>query len=227
MVKTEKGGEMKIHIITPFYREYLSKTLVHYLEPMGIEWYPVCAPGEIMPIKKPWIHALNVDALVNRQNAWKKVNDFADMCEINDDDYYGFMCDDNMYEPGFFDIIREQTAKIIMFSMYRGDRIPIELSDVPHHATTLHIRGPNDVRPGNIDIMQYIIKGDIFRTHRFDIYDHAYSDGHYAVHLKNEHLKDIVFLPELFALFNYFQPGRYTDPNRFLKPTWKMPEIIE
>lgn len=218
---------MKIHILTPFYRRYLSKTLVHYLEPMGVEWYPICAPGEDMLIEKPWIHKVNVEKLVNKQNAWKKINDFVDMHEIDENDYYGIMCDDNMYEPGFFDIIRQQNAKIIMFSMYRGDRVPVELPDVPHPASTLIINGPGAVRPGNIDIMQYIMKGDIFKTHRFDIYDHAYSDGHYAVHFRDEHLDEIKFIPDLFALFNYFQPGRYTRPELFLKPTWKMPEIIE
>jgi len=226
---------MDIHVLTPFYRDYLAPTLIHYLEPMGIIWHPIVTVEERWPTvaqakghkkQKYWIHPLVVPKLAPGMNAFKKINDFIEMRHIVDDDYYGFMCDDNMYSPNFFDVIRQQTAKILMFSMYRGDTVPDRKGEVPHHATTLRIAEPWDVRHGNIDIMQYIIKGEIFRKYRFDVYDHAYSDGHYAERLKFQHPDDIQFLPNLYCFFNYFQPGRYTDPSKFLDPTWKMPKFV-
>jgi hypothetical protein len=194
---------------------------------MDIEWYPIQTPKELLPKGSPvlpdWVHPILVNELGPGQNAFKKINDFADTQEIIPNDYYAFMCDDNMYEPGFFDIIRKQTAKVIICSLYRGDTVPP--IGVSHPATTIRLKGPKGIRPGNIDIMQYIIKGEIFKQHRFDVYDHGYSDGHYAVALKKAHLNDMVFLPDLFGLFNYFQTGRYTKKEALLKPRWSLPEV--
>ena len=217
---------MKIHILTPFWRTYLAPTLIHYLEPMGIEWYPVVAPKEDIPFDRDWIHPIHVDELVPPTTCARKINDFLDTQEVINDDYYGFMCDDNMYEPGFFDIIRQQTAKILIVSAYRGDTIPPDRTIARHSTSILRITSLKGIRIGQIDYCQYIIKGEIFKQNRFDIYNKV-TDGAYAVHLRLTYPNDIVFLPDSYVFFNYFQPGRYTTAKTFVKSTWMLPEIIK
>jgi hypothetical protein len=214
---------MKIHIITAFYRVHLAQTLIHYLEPMGIEWYPVVAPKEDIPFDKEWIHPIHVNELLHNEFPYRKINDFLDTQEVIDDDYYGFMSDDNMYEPGFFDIIKTQTAKIIICSLYRGDTIPNDDAISKYPPTILKPVTLKNIRIGHIDLAQYIIKGEIFKKNRFNI-STPVADGLYAVNLRINYQNDIVFLPDSYVFFNYFQIGRYTKKDTFIKDTWELPK---
>jgi hypothetical protein len=161
---------------------------------------------------------------LSNNNCSRKFNDFLDTQEVIDDDYYGFMCDDNMYEPGFFDVIRQQTAKILIVSAYRGDSIPRDGS-APHGTNILRITSLTGIKIARIDFCQYIIKGEIFKQNRFDPFNKV-SDGVYAVNLRLKYPNDIVFLPDSYVFFNYLQPGRYTTTSTFVKQTWVLPEII-
>ena len=216
---------MKIHIITPFFRTHLIPTLIHYLEPMGIEWHPVIGHDSEARFDRDWIHPVRTDELLPTDMCYKKIDDFADTQEIIDDDYYGFMGDDDMYEPEFFDVIREQTAKIIMFSVYRGDSIPTGDDSEPHPWTPIRISSIEDVRVCNIGMGMYIVKGEILKQNRFGN-NHKWDDGRYAVRLRGQFPDDIVLLPDLFIFGNFFQPGRYNKKEAFLKPNWELPEII-
>jgi hypothetical protein len=217
---------MKIHVGTQFHREGLLKTLIHNLEPMGIEWYPVCDSEEIKAFEtnnKPWIHPILCKPLQSPpEHACRKLNNFLDGIEIDDNDYYCFLDDDSMYEPGFFDVIRQQTSKIIFCSLSRGDSIPVGAH--PHPTYPLIIRGLNDVRVYNIGMCQYIIKGEIAKKVRFRNQNN-FDDGIFAENLKRLFPHDCHFLPDLFVFGNYFEPGRYNN-NWKIKSHWKGPEII-
>jgi hypothetical protein len=216
---------MKIHILTPFYRIHLAQTLIHYYEPMGIEWYPIVAPKEDIPFDRDWIHPIHVTELAPKETCARKFNDFLDTQEVIDNDYYGFMCDDNMYEPEFFDVIRKQTAKILIVSAYRGDTLPPDYTVARHGTNILKITSLKNIRIGQIDYCQYIIKGKIFKQNRFDTFNKV-NDGVYAVNLRLTYPNDIVFLPDSYVFFNYLQPGRYTTTSTFVKSTWSLPNII-
>jgi hypothetical protein len=221
---------MNIHIITPFHRENMIKTLIKYMEPMNIIWYPVCDPDEIQSfegINEDWIRpVLCPPLIIPPDQAFRKLNDFLNAAEIIDKDYYAFMGDDDMFEPGFFDVIKQQTAKIIFCSLARGDTIPAEAEGAGRHPVyPLIINGPEDVRVFNIGLMQFIIKGEIARQVRFNNTSN-HDDGKMAEFLKNTFPDDIVYLPGWFGFGNYFEPGRYTNNNWKLKPEWKLPEII-
>jgi len=203
-----------------------------YFEPMGIHFYPMVAPEhDVFPKDIDWLHPIHVPELwrVSREipgeACFRKINDFLDTQEINDDDYYGFMTDDDMYEPGFFDVIRQQTAKIIIYSLYRGDSIPYDEIAAPHPTTPLIMNGHGDVRVCNIGLLQYIIKGEIFKQTRFSTTDY-WGDGHFAVDLKTRWPNEVRYIPDLWAFGGYFQPGRYTRSDLLRKPAWKLPEII-
>jgi hypothetical protein len=192
---------------------------------MNIQWYPMVSPERDIFEKRSWVHPLHTKELVPGEACFRKLNDFLETQEIIDSDYYGFIDDDSMYEPGFFDIIRQQTAKIIIYSLSRGDTIPND--EVAKHPTNpLIIKSLRDIRVGNIGLPQYILKGEIIKQTRFDP-THYHGDGYYAHILRMKFPQEIKILSDLFVFGNYFQPGRYTDATKFLKPSWFLPEIIK
>ena len=218
---------MKIHVGTQFHRNYLLPTLIHYLEPMNIKWYPVCDPEEIKTfenINKPWIHPILCKPLQSPpEHACRKLNDFIENIAINDNDYYCFMGDDDMYEPGFFDVIRKQTTPIIFVSLSRGDTIPEGAH--PHPTYPLIMRDPDDVRVYNIGMTQYIMKGSIVKQMRFKNQNN-FDDGIFGEDLKNKFPNQAKFIHDLFVFGNYFEPGRYTNDNWKLKKHWELPKYV-
>ncbi|MHA1342376.1 MAG: hypothetical protein ACTSQG_00185 [Promethearchaeota archaeon] len=215
---------MKIHIITPFYRQHLLPTLIKYLEGIDIEWHPVCDPVDIKAFEnndKSWVHPLLCPPLkIPGDQCYRKFNDFIDAGDIINEDYYGFMGDDDMFEPGFFDVIRQQTAKIIVYSNYRGNN---PTSNHPQYP--LIMKNIDDICVCNIGTGMYIVKGEILKQTKFKI-DHIWDDGRYAENLKNKWPNDIQILPDLFIFGNYFEPGRFTSKENFIKNTWELPQII-
>jgi hypothetical protein len=236
---------MKIHVLTPFWRKDLIPTLIHHLEKHNIEWYPIIAPNEQIDLEKEslselfnreWIHPVvvpNIDMAKEPLGSFRKFNDFLDTQEIIDSDYYCFMSDDDGYEPGFFDVIRKQIAKIIMCSMYRGNHLPTADKTCASHSTCpLFMRNFEDIRFCHVGQEQFIIKGEIFKKHRWCTPNtrNAPADGAYAIELKEKYKDEILFLPNLFVFFNYFQPRRYNKRagkrRPLLKSTWEYPTII-
>lgn len=127
---------------------------------------------------------------------------------IQDDEYYCFMGDDDMYEPGFFDTIRKQSADIIIVSLARGDTIPKEAKGESRHPTyPLILKSLADIRVCNIGLPQFIIKGHILKQVKFLILESC-GDGYYAEELRKQFPDKIMFLPDTFAFMNYFEPGR-------------------
>ena len=216
---------MDIHIICPFSRGFMIPVLIKYLKPCNIQFYPVCDSKEMEYFKnntESWIHPVSCPPLtIPGDQAYRKLNDFIDSQTIVDDDYYGFMGDDDMYEPGFFDTIRQHESDIIFCSLYRGDTIPEGAH--PHPAKPLIIRGPESVRVYNIGLPQYIIKGRILKKIRFNNANN-FDDGLFAEDLLKR-FKNILFLPDLFVFGNSFYPCRYTSSKNFIKPEWRLPEL--
>ena len=218
----------KIHIITPFYRKHLLKTLIHYLEPMNIEWHPVCDLVDIEAFEnnnREWIQPLLCSSFKPGEQCYRKLNDFIDNTVIIDNDYYCFNCDDDMYEPDFFNNIRNQTSNILIVSMVRGNSITHNPDIINHPNFPLIQKSLNDIRVCNIGLQQYIIKGLILKQMRFGI-TRDIDDGLFAEELKRKFPNDIKFLSDCFVFFNYFEPGRYTNNDWKIKSHWELPKII-
>lgn len=232
-----------IHLICPFYRKHLLPTHINYLKPTGIYWHPVCDPIDIKAfdaINESWIYPFLCSDLIGLKKdnpidaracdkatfnaCFGKINAFINAGNIIDDDYYGFMGDDDSYEPGFFDVIRQQTAKILMFSLSRGNAIPHD-AFTRHPTSPLIISSHNNVRAGAIGLPQYIMKGVILKQMRLRMATNC-DDGYFAEELVARFLSDIKFLPEIFAFGNFFEPGRYTDTSFKLKANWELPRFI-
>ena len=220
---------MNIHIICPFYRKTLLPTLLKYLEPENIIWHPICDHIDIqafdinhLPL---WVQPIICAPFLATDMCYRKINDFLDIGTIIDSDYYGFMGDDDMYEPGFFDTIRQQTARILVYSCYRGDTTPVIEEAEQHPSNPLIIRTIDDIQVGRVGLGMYIIKGEILRQTRFGN-NHKWDDGYFAVNLKERWPGEIKILSDLFVFGNYFEPGRFTSKNNFIKNTWELPVIV-
>lgn len=216
---------MKIHVICPFMRQHLLATLIDYLEPMNIEWYPIVLEREKFEINIEWIHQIIINDLPEGGLGYKKVNYFIDTYPIVDEDYYCLMGDDDMYEQAFFDEIKKQTADIIYVSLSRGNAIPTYEGVTPHATYPLIITKLEDVRRYNINFAQYIMKGKILKQMRFGYIENC-EDGIFAEQLKEKFPNDYIFLPNLFVFSNYFEPERYTNNDWKIKQHWELPKII-
>jgi hypothetical protein len=219
---------MRIHIITGFYRKHLLPTLIHYLEPMNIEWHPICDAEDIKAFDdntRAWIHPFLCPPIKHGiDQACVKLNYYLGYDGVNcnfvpfpageiiDDDYYCFMGDDDMFEPGFFDVIRQQTAKIIFTALSGG-------------WDTLIPRKLEDIQICHIGLAQYVLKGEILKQMSFRNGD-GIDDGVFATVLRDKFPNDIIFLPDLYAFGNFFRQGQFVGEAWKLKSNWESPKII-
>ena len=204
---------MNFHAIMPFYRKRLTEELRNHFKPMGLIWHPVCDFIDIQAFDHntdDWIKPLLCAPLkIPGDQCYRKNNDFIKAGDIIDDDYYGFIHDDDMYIPGFIDKIKQQTAKIIFYSMGRGQNFATDdIGPFNWPPVAIILNTPEDIHVAGIDMCQYIVKGDILRQTEFGN-GSCEDDGWYAENLKKKWPNDFIILPEIGINFNYFQPGRY------------------
>ena len=213
-----------LHLVIPFYRKHLYRTLIYYYEKHNIILHPICDEVDIEPFKDnklDWVKPLLCPPLNPGDQCYRKINDFINTNDIVDGDFYGFCGDDDMYEPNFSTEIKNSKADIVYISRYAGDKIPPD--GAPHFLQPLIIRGITDVYPGHIGLGQFFVRGYILRKMKWRN-DTSWGDGIFAQSLLLTN-RSIEFRPDLFLFINYFQPGRFTDSTKFLKPNWKLPEI--
>lgn len=216
---------MNVHILCPFYRQYLYKTLINYYGKMGVIFHPICDSIDINPFKEnklDWVKPFLCPPLKPKEQCYVKFNYFIDSEEIIDDDYYGFMGDDDMVEDGLIDELKKKISDIIYISNYRGDSIPNDGS-CPHSVRPIIPKRPEDVRPNWIGLGQFYVKGHILKEVRFNTASGA-GDGMFAQALLR--LGSVEFMSDWFTFGNFFQPGRHTRKDKFLKPNWELPQII-
>ncbi len=204
----------RIHCVMPFYRMENKDKLIEAYRPMGVILHPIMFKDEweeVIDFDEHWIEPFIVPMQSSEGEAERiecfKRNKFIAGHIFNDDDYYVCVDDDDMYESGVFDEIRKMDDDIIIISMKRGYQIPKNIPfDRQYHTNTL-IAHPGNVKTGFISCQQSFVKGKIFKQHFFDEEYQAW-DGLMAIHHK-ESGEQIAYRPELFALFNYYEPGRW------------------
>jgi len=127
--------------------------------------------------------------------------------EIIDEDYYVTVDDDDMYEAGVFDEIKKMADDIVIISMKRGYNIPTDAIPIRQYPTETLIADPDRICRGGISSQQSFVKGKIFRKHLFDD-SSQFGDGDMAM-LHQQEGEQTAYRPDLFALFNYYEPGRW------------------
>jgi hypothetical protein len=168
--------------------------------------------AEVISFDEPWIFPVVVPPDSEKgpegmeiQNV--KRNYFIQNCEIIDQDYYVAVDDDDMYEDGVFDSIKQMDDEIVIISMKRGHRIPDNVIDDRKYSTSILNACASNVMVGKISNQQSFVKGHVFKQYLYDDQGHC-GDGRLAVRRK-EAGHQIVYRPDLFALFNYYEPGRW------------------
>ncbi len=215
-----KNKKSNIHLVMPFTRFHLLDTLIKCYEPMDIIWHPIMFEGKAGEgaFDKPWIDPLVIqDNLHPKKSitAYFKVNYFIKHHTFIDEDYYCFSCDDDMIEDGVYDAVKQMDDDIVIISLKRGDRIPVAATW--KHGTNTLYADPSNVQINSISAQQSFVKGKIFKEHLFNE-GFSGADGEMAIHYK-ESGEQIRYEPDLFVMFNYYEPGRWGKPMKFGKLT--------
>jgi len=179
-------SKSNFHIVTPFYRHQNRALLQKNLE--GFIWHPI--EGNFPNFG---------------DQAYAKINHFIQTAEIIDDDYYQILNDDDALPADFIRTTREIGGDIVIFSLDRGQRTPPEAQGIHRHEAGKLIASRENMRIGGMGLQQIRFKGSLFKTLRCA--DHPFADGMIAQSLRDR--DDIVFVPDVFILFNYLEPGRY------------------
>jgi len=207
------------NIVTSVGRLQNLKALKNHLQPQNVKWHVITDQdlGFSINFFEPWVKSYICPN--NHKEFWARchyaLNWFLETQEINDDEYYCFLNDDDGYEPDFFKKIRELIIDVknknnvdpdvIIVSMMRGDNVPIVESHRVAHPTDYLPAHPDNMQIGRIGMEQYIVRGKIAKRYRFA--NEICGDGMYIIEIVRNH--GAVFAPYINAWFNYFEPGRW------------------
>lgn len=215
--KVKDCRDIKIHISTAFYRNYLLNQIIHYYEPMKIIWHPVIFESETEKIKWPcetqaWLYPLVIPDNKKVSNfidiGYHKNNAFIRSKYVNDDDYYIFLDDDDMITLETIKAIKLMNDDIVFISLKRGYNISETVEQLKQYDTSTLIADPRNVFPGRISKQQLVIKGKILKECNF-LEDIHFADGILAFWLKQHY--EIRYEPKLYALFNFFEKERWSN----------------
>jgi hypothetical protein len=105
-----------------------------------------------------------------------------------------------------FDAISRCDEDVVVVSMKRGHNIPVDAIPRQQYGNDTLIACLGNMRIGGVGGEQMFVKGRIFKTLRFDLNSYQ-CDGIMAEHLRDRY--QIRYEPELYCLFNYYEPGRW------------------
>jgi len=201
----------QIHLIMPFSRHELKETLIEAYRPMGVIWHPIVFIDEVTDFGEPWIvpcviPEMSFDCTVMMPGCYKR-NYWIQNVPVIDDDYYVTVDDDDMYEADVFNAVKEMNDDIVIISMKRGHDVPAGVSSIRRYPTTTLIAKPSMIQLGGVSAQQLFVKGRIFGKHLFNEESHCW-DGEIAIHHSASN-EQIAFRPDLYALFNLYEPGRW------------------
>lgn len=206
----------KINIITPFSRDQNLSELLLFIQKhlKNIRWIPVCVPSKKVQFDtiidtlylRESVYPYYIEEVPNVDICYYKINKALDATNFNhtSDDYYTVMMDDDLYENNVFEEIVKHEEDVVFISMKRGDQIPDD-GQWGHGTSTLNA-SPSDIRACNTGCPQVFVKGSIMQNERFAS-NNSGADGIFAETIKNKY--NCAYRPDLYALFNYLQPGRY------------------
>ena len=204
----------QIHLIVPFSRPENKDKLLEAYRPLDVILHPIMLEDEVVDFTdEKWIipcvlSGKAADYKVMMPGTFKR-NRWIEENKIIDDDYYVTADDDDFYEQNVFDEIRKMDDDIVIISMKRGHHTPKGISVLRDYPTDTLFAHPDNVKIGHISAQQSFVKGKIFKTHLHNENFHCW-DGEIAVHHKEDG-EQIAYRPDLYALFNYFEPGRWED----------------
>jgi len=201
---------VNIHLIMPFSRPENKEKLIEGYRPMNIILHPIMFLDEEIEFGESWIVPVVIpiehkDCKSFMPGCFKR-NWFIQNEVIIDNDYYLNVDDDDFYEEGVFDEVKKMNDEAVFISMKRGDNIPEGLPRERQYPTYPLLAYPYNVRVGEISTQQFIVKGRLYKGKLHNETIHHW-DGLLALYWKNT--VQVAYRPDLFALFNYFEKGRW------------------
>jgi len=202
------------HVLTPLARFGNIPQLIAILKPQNIQWHVITDDDNHTPVhfEEPWIHhsvcpnqSIEFWARSNHSINW-----FIETQHIEDEEYYCVLNDDDGYETNFFqklqtEIFQHENPDLIITSMKRGFQIPENLPPVKQHPTTTLIAAQENMAVCGVGVEQFFIKGKLLKQHRLPLT--VYGDGELIMELVKQY--PAIYLPHLFVLFNFLEPGRW------------------
>ncbi len=199
---------MQNHVITPLNRFENYGKLCDLLRPHGVYWHIITDVGstKVTP-DEPWIHSYNMEngegpfwARSNRAINW-----FLDRHSLRMNDRYGILNDDDAYEEGFFQKLDQYPSEVVAVSMKRGNRCPSNVAPERAHGTNTLVAAPDQMKVGYVGVEQMLVSGRILSQCRLPI--HICGDGQWIEYVVAT--QPVVYVPDVFVLFNYLEPGRW------------------
>jgi hypothetical protein len=195
-----------------FSRQHLKDVLIGKYHPMNIIWHPIMFEDEAAEanFSEPWIQPIILPGNAPAPDfvivGIQKLNYFIQNASIIDEDYYCIPSDDDMYEDGVFDEVKTIDEDVVVISLKRGHQIPPNTPLTRQYPSDTLLAHPDNMIIGLISGEQYFMKGRIFRALPY-LRNSQSEDGTIAEYLKANY--NIHYRPDLFALFNYYEPGRW------------------
>lgn len=206
------------NVITPMARYQNIEALIKILRPQKIQWHVITDEDNKTPVAfhEPWIHHYicpneGVDFWARSNYC---INWFLNTFKLNDDEYYCVLNDDDGYERDFFRNLQNEinkqisghhNADLIITSMKRGDNIPHDVAPNRQHGTNTLFGEPGSMKVGYVSVEQFFIKGKLLQHHRLPLT--IAGDGELIVELVQTY--ETTYIPNLYVLFNYLEPGRW------------------
>jgi hypothetical protein len=206
---------MVFNIITPLARYGNVPDLINHLKPKNIKWHVITDSDSenSFTFNDDWVsHYVcpneGVEFWVRCNNS---INWFISNTDIQDNEYYGILNDDDGYEDLFFEKLRYRISQtnlnndLIICSMLRGHNTPVDAEPVRRHPTNTLIACPESMFVGSVGVEQFFVKGEILKKHRLPLT--TCGDGELISELVKTY--EATYLPDIYVWFNYFEPGRW------------------
>jgi len=197
------------HVITPLNRIQNFTKLVESLSAQSVEWHVITDAGST-PIHTD-IGWINSYVCPNKESSfWGRcnysINWFLDHHPLRPNARYSILNDDDSYEPGYFNFLRNFDEDVIVTSMRRGNRTPPDAIPERAHGTDTLVAAPGNMKVGHVGVEQVSVHSRILSRCRLPI--HICGDGQMIEYIIATE-KSVRYLPECHVWFNYFEPGRW------------------
>lgn len=196
---------MKFTVLTPLTRFSLIPKLKANLRQFDIEWRPILhAP--VGDLDETWIRPFYVgDVPPGIDPPYWKLNRIIED-GLDEDRWYAVLCDDDLYEPLFFDDLTGLATDIAVVSMMRGHNVPPR--ETNRHPTSPLRAAASNMKRCRVGLQQLIVRGRMLRSLRYTGTS-GIADGLMAEQLFAQYPEQITYYPDVYVLFNALEPGRY------------------
>jgi hypothetical protein len=199
----------KVHVLIPFSRHDLLGTLIEaYGKMRNVIVHPLTYFNET-PVEtdKDWVQPYVAPITRKGPYGAPLINSFLRSGKVVEEDLYVTASDNDMYEQNVFSSLLETDDSVIVISMKRGYRIPLSVPSEKAYAPSPLIAGSKNMTVGLVEGEQIFMRGTVAREVVFDDSRDSIACGLVAEYLKSRYF--IRYEPNLFALFNYYEPERW------------------